>query len=381
MTERLFDADSHLKTFTAIVRTCRPDKNSYEIILDKTAFFPAGGGQPCDVGKLGNAVVSDVFDRGPEIVHISDSPLTEGTEVYGELDWERRLRLMQNHSGEHIVSGLVHRLYGFDNVGFHMGADAVTIDFNGELTADDIRRVEYRANLAVAENVRVTSGYPSPQELAFLNYRSKLELTENVRLVNIDGFDLCACCAPHVNRTGEIGLIKLLGFMRHRGGVRISMLAGLDALDDYTAKSENAAAASVMLSAPQSDIANAIRRVLGELEDANTQINELKKRIVALKAASLKPSEGNICIFEKDMDPVSLRELVNAGMELCKGMCAAFSGEDGNRKYIIGSRTTDLKALAGDINKAINGRGGGSSDMIQGSCSAPVSVIEDYFLR
>ena len=235
MTTRLFDADSHLRSFTACVLACTENDGKYEVELDATAFFPEGGGQCGDRGTLGGVNVLDTVERGGTILHICAGPLPAGSEVRGEVDAELRFSNMQTHSGEHIVSGIVHRLFGYDNVGFHLDG-AATLDFSGELTAEDIARVELLANEAVWKNLPVTARYPSPDELAGLEYRSKLDLTENVRIVTIEGVDVCACCAPHVSRTGEIGLIKITDFMRHRGGVRLTMLAGRRAFLDYRAK-------------------------------------------------------------------------------------------------------------------------------------------------
>ena len=222
MTERLYDVNSHMRDFTAKVLSCAGMNGKYELVLDKTAFFPGGGGQAPDSGKIGGARITDVFERGGDVVHIADAAVPEGQEVSCGIDWETRFRRMQNHSGEHIVSGIVHRLFGYDNVGFHMGDHTVTLDFSGELSPDDVQRIETLANLAVYQNLPVTTAFHTPDELSSLSYRSKLEFTGAVRLVTIPGVDCCACCAPHVEYTGEIGIIKILDAQRHRGGMRLT---------------------------------------------------------------------------------------------------------------------------------------------------------------
>ena len=258
MTKKLYDADSHLFEFDAAVLSCTPVKDRYAVTLDQTAFFPEGGGQYADTGKLDAARVLDVQEENGGIVHYTDRPLDVGAAVHGTLETEQRFRRMQNHSGEHIVSGLVHTLFGLDNVGFHLGDDDMTVDYNGTLTRDDLDRVETMANQVVARNIPILTQYPDPQILPTLQYRSKLELTENVRIVTIGDVDCCACCAPHVAFTGEIGVIKILDFERYKGGVRCHMLCGETALEDYRDKYRNVQSVSLALCVPQNETAQGV---------------------------------------------------------------------------------------------------------------------------
>ena len=229
MTEKLFYLDSHLFEFEAEVLSCRAAKHGWELVLDRTAFFPEGGGQPYDTGAIGPARVLEVHEREGEIRHLCDRELAPGKYACA-VDAEKRLRRMQNHSGEHVFSGLTHKRYGAENVGFHMAADCMTIDFSGELSEEQLRQVERAANEVVRRDLPIRTWFPEPQALAAMDYRSKLELTEDVRIVEIEGVDRCACCAPHVSRTGEVGLVKILDAERHRGGMRLSVVCGLDAL-------------------------------------------------------------------------------------------------------------------------------------------------------
>ena len=380
MTEKLYYSDSHIKEFEALVTACVEENGKYAVTLDRTAFFPGGGGQDFDAGTIDGVPVLDMCERDGDIVHILPQQLEQGRQVTGKLEWETRLRRMQAHSGEHVVSGIVHALYGYDNVGFHMGEDAITIDFSGELSERQLREVEDRANRAVTANVSVITAFPDPEKLRGMEYRSKLELTENVRIVTIEGYDRCACCAPHVSRTGEIGCIKLLDSMRHRGGVRVRLLCGLDALDDYRRKCENASAVSHALSVPQDEIAAAVEKLLTAQRETGLELLRIKRALLDVKIAALKPAQGNICIFEDSMDEPSHRELVNAGMEKCSGVCAVFCGSaERGYKYIIGSRSMDLRSVSKTINTAIGGRGGGRPEMIQGSASGTKAEIEEFF--
>ena len=378
MTEKLYYTDSHIHEFSARVLSCEKAKKGFAVILDKTAFFPEGGGQPADTGFIGPAAVRDVQEQNGEIFHYTDQALTPGEEYACALDWEQRLCRMQNHSGEHIVSGITHKLYGFDNVGFHMGAECMTIDFSGELSWEQLTEIETLANQAVRDDLPVKTCFPGPEALSQMEYRSKLELTRDVRIVEIPGTDRCACCAPHVKRTGEIGLIKLLSAERHRGGVRIELVCGMDALRECRLMQENVTAVSGLLSAKRAKSAAAVERVLAEQARLKERVAELSMALARLKAERFGYTEGNICVFDKVLDEVALRELVNLLMEKCGGMAGAFSGSDETGyMYIIGSKNIDLRSHSREINAAINGKGGGTAEMIRGRASTSAENIQN----
>ncbi len=379
LTEKLYYSDGHLSRFTARVTSCEKEDGAWAVKLDRSAFFPGGGGQEADEGVLSDMKLLGLREEGEDIVHLTPAPLEPGALVEGRIDWPLRFSRMQGHSGEHILSGTVHRLFGYDNVGFHMGEEAITIDFSGELSREDLSRAELEANRAIWRDVPVRTLLPTPGELAAMDYRSKKELTGQVRIVEIEGVDLCACCAPHVSHSGEVGLLKIIDSMRHRGGTRLTLLCGEAALLDYEALHENNAAVSAALSAKRLETGGAIARVMAEQEERRAEFTKLKRELLQLKAAALRPTEGSICIFESDIDMITLRELVNAGSELAGKVCAGFAGTDGDYKYIIGSRTVPLRARAKEINAAIDGRGGGSDAMIQGTSRARREDIERYF--
>ena len=377
MTEKLYYTDSHIHEFSARVLSCEKAKKGFAVVLDKTAFFPEGGGQPADTGFIGPAAVRDVQEQNGEIFHYTDQALTPGEEYACALDWEQRLCRMQNHSGEHIVSGITHKLYGFDNVGFHMGAECMTIDFSGELSWEQLTEIETLANQAVRDDLPVKTCFPGPEALSQMEYRSKLELTRDVRIVEIPGTDRCACCAPHVKRTGEIGLIKLLSAERHRGGVRIELVCGMDALRECRLMQENVTAISGILSTKRTKSAAAVERVLAEQARLKERVAELSMALARLKAERFGYTEGNICVFDKVLDEVALRELVNLLMEKCGGMAGAFSGSDETGyMYIIGSKNIDLRSHSREINAAINGKGGGTAEMIRGRASTSAENIQ-----
>lgn len=382
MTEKLYYIDSHMHEFEASVLECESVKNGYAVILDRSAFFPEGGGQAADTGFIGDAAVLDVQEKSGRHIHYTASPLSVGESYSCRIDWEKRLRRMQNHSGEHIVSGLVHSNFGLENVGFHMGEDCMTIDFSGELDEEQLSLIEQKANEAVRSNLPIYASFPHSAALEKMDYRSKLELRENVRIVEIEGIDRCACCAPHVSKTGEIGFIKFIEHTRHRGGIRLSLVCGMDALD-YVNKLQNAAfAVSRLLSAKRHEIDKAVERILSEQQKAKERISTLSMEHAKLKAAAFEAVDGNICVFDEVLDEVALRELVNMLTAKCTGLAAAFSGNDEEGyRYIISSKNIDLRAMTKAINQGIGGRGGGSSEMIQGRASQTAETIHSFIME
>ena len=381
MTDKLYYKDSHIMNFAAEIISCESYKNGYAVVLDRTAFFPEGGGQSADIGYINGVRVNDVQEIDGRILHFTDSPVAAGG-CRCSLDAELRLRRMQNHSGEHIVSGLINSLKGYDNVGFHMGDGIMTIDFSGELTREELMTIEKRANEVVRDNIEIIQHFPSDDELKDLTYRSKLALTHDVRIVEIPGVDICACCAPHVQRTGEVGFIKILSSERHRGGTRITMCCGMNALDAVNIMQENITAISSLLSAKREETASAVERLLQERDAIKFSLVGAETRLISAIAKSTPDTSGNICLFEGFESSNTAIELINLLAPKCTGMAGVFSGSDEKGyKYIIGSTSIDLRAEAKNINSALNGRGGGKPQMIMGSASASAEEIKKYFAK
>ncbi len=382
MTEKLFYTDSHMREFTATVLKCRQRKDKYEIVLNQTAFFPEGGGQYADTGLLENVRVTDVRERDGVIFHIADSPLEVGREVHGEIDWEERFVKMQQHTGEHIVSGLVHARFGYHNVGFHLGSEDCTMDFNGEITKDELREIEWEANRAVVLNLEVEVSYPSKEELESLSYRSKIEIEGQVRIVTIPGYDVCACCAPHVKKTGEIGMVKLTNVQRYKGGVRVTMLCGFRALADYDRKEASAKAISALLCAKEETIAEAAAHLKEEYANEKAKSAGLERRLLTYRAAEVSPEEKAVCIFEEDLNGESLRILMNLVLETDRLCCAVFTGNDKDGyRYVLGSRTLDIRDLGKEMNREFRGKGGGKPEMVQGTICAKADEVKRWFVE
>ena len=378
MTKKLYEEDAYLSSFDSTVTKCFPYKNAYAIVLKETAFFPEEAGQTADSGTLNGERVIDVQLNDGEIFHILSRPLKEGDLVHGELDFEVRFHKMQNHSGEHIVSGIVYSLFGLDNVGFHLGSKDVTLDFSGELTREQLDHVETLANEAVYRNLPITARYPSSDELPTLFYRSKLSLEKNVRIVTIEGVDSCACCAPHVSRTGEIGAIKLLDFMRYKGGVRIHMQCGRAALADYRQKYEQVAEASSLMSVKQGEIADGVRALLAVQEALKGQIRELRNALVIRDAETIFPAPF-CCFIRSDMDPEHWRSVALALAGKQDGIYLFFFRKDENTySYVLASRDASVDALSSEMHRRLNGRGGGRNGVYQGSVRATKQEIEIF---
>jgi len=377
--EKLFEQDAFLRRFTARVLSCQQGKKGFDIVLDQTAFYPEGGGQPYDTGTLGGVKVLEVHEREGHVVHTCDAPLEVGSEVFGEIDWERRFDLMQNHSGEHIVSGTAHNKWGCDNVGFHMGTDLITIDLNILLTEEQLRELEADVNRYIQEDHPVVITFPTPEELDALEYRSKKALTGRVRIVSFPGADTCACCGTHVASSGQIGLVKLLSVQKFREGVRIELVCGNRALAYLDKALEQNRMVSNLLSAKIFETGNAVQRLLHENEALKARIQQMEDHRFAQLAKQYE-NAGDVLLFEEGLAPDGVRRLCVAVAEVCAGRCVCCSGEDATGyKYAMCHKGGNMKELTKALNQSLNGRGGGKPDFVQGSVNASRAEIEAFF--
>lgn len=379
MTERLFEQDSYCRQFAARVAECRPAEDGYAVRLDRTAFFPEAGGQFADTGFLDGVAVTDVQITEGDVWHYVASALPVGKAVTGEIDWEQRFSRMQKHTAEHIVSGLIFRTYGLQNVGFHLGHEDVTLDLDGELTREQLDHIEDAANRAVWDDRAVTVTFPREDELATMTYRSKKELFGAVRIVTVEGIDACACCAPHVARTGEIGSIKLLDAIRYKGGVRIHMQAGRDALADYRRRYAQTVAAAGLLSVKTDELAPAVERLLSQRDALSRALQEAQTALALAPIAVLTADNAPAVWFAADAPGDTLRQMALALAAKRGGRAAVFCGEDaaGYRYAVAGG--DELKAFARKMNEMLSGRGGGDDLLCQGRLAATRSAIEAFF--
>ena len=379
----LFYRDEYAREFDAEVISCQKGKKGYEVVLSDTAFYPEGGGQPADRGTLGQVNVLDVKRRNGEILHITDAPLEPGMTVHGVLDWERRFDHMQQHSGEHILSGVVHAQFGYDNVGFHMNDEVVTVDFNGPITWEEAMELEDKVNAYIWTDAESRELYPSEEELKAMDYRSKIELKGKVRLVEYPGADLCACCGTHVAHTGEIGLMKILSVSRHKDGVRMEMLFGGRAMKDYDRKHLLNTEFSCRLSAKPYETGEAIQRVLDEMNAMKFRMQAMNERYYAMRATSIPVGEPVIFFNEPGMSMVEIRKfcdyLISTGKVKTAMIISPKDKESVN--YVMGSADLNMRDVGKLLNEKLHGRGGGRPEMVQGSFQAEAEAVEQAFRR
>lgn len=379
MTEKLYDIDSNLKEFTSNVISCEEKGENFVVLLDRTAFFPEAGGQGCDKGYIDNSAVLDVQIKDEIISHVVDKALTVGTTVNCKLDWERRFDFMQQHSGEHIISGIANRLYGCENVGFHLSEDIVTLDFDIPLTKEQILKVEALANEAVFANKAINTYYPDEKTLETLNYRSKKELEGDIRIVEIEDTDICACCAPHVKLTGEIGLIKMLACEKLRGGIRIEIKCGRRALFDYNERFSNTAKIGDMLSVKYNETAEAVEKHLNNFNDIKGQITFLKKRVIEEKAKSFNPESEITAEFEDGLDIKELQLYSDALFKKAEGIRAVLSKNENGFGFAICGDAQKLDDLFAKFKSSFQVRGGGRNGMVQGTVIASKQELDEFF--
>ncbi len=379
-TEKLYYNDGRLAAFTATVQDCRQVSEGWEIVLDRTAFYPEGGGQPCDRGTLERWDVLDVREEDGVIFHRLESPLLPGETVRGRVDLARRLDFTQQHSADHILTGVIHRRYGFDNVGFHMGETSTFIDFNGALDEGALAEMERVANEVVWMDLPVEVSWPDGETLAAMDYRSKKELTGPVRIVTIPGVDVCACCGTHVRRTGEVGTIKILSCVKLRGGVRVEYVAGRRAYLYFDEIQNQNHLVSMSLSAKPLRTAEAVRRLLEERDGLKARAAGLERERCAMLAEQLR-GRGDVLLFEGELSADGVRRLADAVKDTCGGMVLVCSGSDeAGYQYALAAAEGDVRPRGRAMNDALQGRGGGrEANFMQGSLRSARAEIAAFW--
>lgn len=380
-TEKLYYADPFLKEFTATVLTCEAAKTGYLVTLDRTAFYPEGGGQPSDHGTMNGLAVTDVHEKDGVVFHTVEGKVETGETVSCSIDWERRFDHMQQHSGEHILSGILCADYRCDNVGFHMGADTVTIDYNTDITWEQCLAAEAKANAIIAADIPCDVSFPGKEELDALDYRSKKELSGAVRIVAFPGADCCACCGTHVLRAGQVGLVKILSCQKFRSGVRMEILCGGRAFRYLSACYDQAKAIGQKLSVKPTDAFKAVERLEKDLSDAKFRMAALESIAWEAKAKEQEGKE-NVLLMEPPMGGDSVRRLADAVARRVSGLAAVFAGEDGRYAYaLLRADGQDISSTVKAMNAALHGRGGGRNGFAQGSVETTREEIEAFFCK
>ena len=378
-TEKLYYVNPNLQQFTAQVLSCAPDKGGYRITLDRTAFYPEGGGQACDTGTLGQARVLDVQEQDAQVYHLCDSPLVVGSTVTGSIDWERRFDLMQQHTGEHIISGIIHRMFGHGNSGFHVGEQVMEVDFDGPIPADALAQIEQEANEAVWQDIPLKCWYPDEETLPTVFYRTKRALPWPVRIVQVPGYDSCACCGIHVTTTGQVGLIKILSCVKFHQGVRLELVCGKRAYSIMRDVFDQNKQVSQTFSAKILETADAAKKASEQLAAEKFRAAALEKKVFSYIADAYHGKE-NVLHFEPGLSSGSIRELTDKIAESCTGWAAVYSGTDAmGYGLCIVSKTGDVKALGAKAAEMLKGRGGGKAGSFQGSFQTTKDQIEHFF--
>ena len=379
MTEKLYYQDAYATKFTAKVLECTEEKKNWKVVLDRTLFYPEGGGQPADMGTLGGVKVLDVHEKDDIVTHTTDKPLEVGAEVEGEIDWERRFDLMQNHSGEHILSGVICAKYGCDNVGFHMGKEMITIDLNTKIPEEDLPWLEEKANEAIWNNVPVGIRYPSKEELDALEYRSKKELEGQVRIVNVGEYDCCACCGTHVKLAGEIGQIKIISSQNYKGGTRLELLSGKRALQDYRKKNDVSAEAGKMLSVPAEKVDSAVKNLLAERDELIQTLNQLKWNYFNLKAEQVGEGIENILFFSEGLNSKDMTHFADLLLKKGAKRTAVFSPSGDGFAFVLLSTEKDGRDFTDAMKEPFGCKGGGKPDAVQGRVTGDKKAIKMFF--
>jgi len=379
MTEKLYYKDAYMKDFSACVIASEKTDEGYDVVLDKTAFFPEEGGQYSDTGFINDSRVIRVYEKEGIIHHICNKPLDLGDAVACRLNFDERYEKMQIHTGEHILSGLFHSLYGLENVGFHLGSAEVTMDINTFLTEEQIVNVELLANKVIYENVPVTARFPEKDELQSLEYRSKLDLSENVRIVTIGDYDACACCAPHVAKSGEVGIIRILDYVKHRGGTRLTITAGIRAVKDARERYEIIRRVSGLLSVPKNEIDKGTERLLSELEELKLSLKDERAARYISEAEKIPATDKNLVLHFENAGFDELKIIANTLISRVGGILVLLSGKEGDFKHLTVSKSVNLTEIREDMNKSLGGRGGGKPEALQGSLGAGLEEIKKYF--
>ena len=376
-TKKLYYEDCHLQEFTATVLECTPCKEGFALVLDATAFYPEGGGQASDIGTLGDVNVLHTREENDTVIHLCDGALPVGAQVQGLIDYARRFDLMQQHTGEHILSGIIHEKYGYHNTGFHVGINTVTIDFDGMIPPEDIPELENLANRIIWENLPIHCSYPDRETLPTIPYRSKRELPWPVRIVEVPHTDICACCGVHVARTGEVGCIKLLSCIKFHQGVRMELVCGGRALRWFQDIYEQNRLVSQAFSAKVLETGAAAQKMNDQLAAEKFRANALQKQVFETLAAGYE-NAGNVVHFAEDLAPGAVRELADRIVKVCGGTATVISGSDA-AGYSICILGPGAKELGTSATAALNGRGGGKPDAFQGSLQAKKQNITEFF--
>ena len=384
MTQRLYLVDSHLFENECTVLSCKPAKDGFDVVVDETVFFPNKGGQPCDTGALGPVRVTDVRESGDELILRTDGPLVVGEKVIGHIDEARRLDIMEQHTGEHVLSWCAYKLFDAVNVGFHCALTYATLDLDKPLTSEQVTEMEDMANGLVRRNLPVTATiYDSEEDLAGVPLRKHAEgLIAPIRVVSIEDADSCTCCAPHVHSTGEIGAIKIVSAVAYKGGMRMTFLCGGRAMKQFQKLQTAVDAIARKFSTAGDEVLSAVEKQEAELKAVKKEKADLTARLEGYLTAELKAQAEDVkgkklLVKLTDTDPKRLRPLALATLPE-KGLTLLLTERNGQLSYVLCANglKLDMGELIPAVNLALGGRGGGRGTLAQGSAPTPSGLPE-----
>lgn len=376
---KLYYTDQYQYGFEAKIVHMHEKDGAWHVALDQTAFYPGGGGQPHDFGTLDGQDVMQLYEADGNIYHVVQNKPASSI-VQGKIDFARRFRFMQNHCGEHILSGLAKSVFEAENVGFHMSEAGFTMDLDKPLTNEQVKELEQRANAVVLQALPVEQTFKKGANLTDDDFRSKKQFTsdEDVRFVTIDGVDRCACAALHVKNTLAVGVIKIVSVQKYKKGVRLTAYCGVDAYDDYSVKNDICKAIGVILSADTKTIVPALEKLNEQKTALQKRAGALQNQIFELTAQNIKDGAELVYFVENEIDVPDMRRFVAQCAERAK-IAVVLGGQDGAYKYAAASKHADEFAdFVANFNQALNGSGGAKGDMATGICKATLDEITAF---
>lgn len=376
MTERLYELQPTLNTCQAEVLSCEQTELGWRVELDRTVLFPEGGGQLCDRGIIAGAAVYSVLEENGRVLHLCENAVPVGSQVNVELNRALRQYHSQQHTGEHILSHAFWKLFGAVNIGFHSSEERITIDLDQELDREQCSQAERYANEQIWRNGKVDILYRNREDMADLNIRKVTDKAEGLlRVVVIEGGDVCTCCGTHVERTGSVGMIKIVSIQRHRGGTRLEAVCGSRALEDYAAKANLVYQLSCNLSCGADSMVERIESLKAENRDLSARLHSCSARLMDYLAAdalrSCDERKGKKCVMVPlEGNAKEAKQLLNRLIAEDNVMAGVFYADGGRVGYLIAKSkgiSLSCREVSAIANGLLNGKGGGSDAFAQGS--------------
>ena len=379
MVKKLYYENVYTKEFIANIIEVKEKEGKFHIVLDQTAFYPEGGGQPNDLGKIDDLVIEYVYEENQMIYHVAGQAPAEFQNVKCVIDWERRFDYMQQHLGQHILSACFEKLFDGETIGFHLSTDTVTVDITMEnMVPAQAEKIEYLANQIVFNNLHVHQHYPDQEDLKKMLLRKPPKVSENIRIIEVDQFDYSPCGGTHPNYTGEVGIIKIRRWEKMKGSIRVEFLCGNRALKDYYWKNNSINKISALLSIKDTDASEGVERIYNEYNQLKKDMKNLKDQLTDYEADLLyknstvhKHTRLLVKMFE-DRDINELR-ILSAKIVSNPDIVVLFGVKHDSKAQMLFSRSKEIdinmNQLFKEVAPMIDGKGGGNPQTAQGGGS------------